>query len=223
MTNQTINKIENDVEELGTLLSFVGYFKTNKGVFYKFKNNNLIELDSERFKEVIEDNVFLYGVNPERFIPILKENIGTLSNYEFNLLSNSNNLPVLNGTFKEIRANKEKDSDFIPDSLKSIGVLLKNEGFFLIGTSNNSIYRYDEGRIEKYELKGLRKYLSESKGLPDSSLDIAFNSNNFNFIVNDIPKVREQDFRLWNTILDNDSTIAKAIEDLNRIRNRINY
>ena len=74
-----------------------------------------------------------------------------------------------------------------------------------------------------FDFDTLRKYLSESKGLSDSSLDIAFNSNNFNFIVNDIPKVREQDFRLWNTILDNDSTIAKAIEDLNRIRNRINY
>lgn len=223
MANQTIKKIENDVEELGTLLSFVGYFKTNEGVFYKFKNNNLIELDSERFKKVIEDNVFLYGVNPERFIPILKKNIGKLSNYEFNLLNNSDNLPVLNGTFKEIMENKEKDSDFIPDSLKAISLLLQNEGFFLIGNSSIPIYRYDEGMIEKYEFKNLRKYLSESKGLSDSSLDVAFNSANYGFIVKDIPKVREQDFRLWNTILDNDSSISKAIEDLNSIRNRINY
>lgn len=217
--NPTINKISKDVEDLAKLLSHIGYFKTEKGILYKYENNNIVQIDKGILKGLIENNVFLYGINPERFVPILKENLKVISNYEFNLLNNIENINHLKSSVDEIESNKEKEIHDAADmSVDGIILYLISIGFFAISDVINPIYRYDESKIKRYDIDALKEFLSDFEN--GESL---FLTTNYPSLVQKLPKVRNQDFYLWETLIDHDSTVADGIADLNNLKNMMNY
>ena len=149
---------------------------------------------------------------------MLKQKIKTKFDVESYLLENLEQLPILDSSIKEIKANKENNSDFKPDSLEEIGLLLKYDGFFLESDSDYYLYQYEGNQIKKYKLRDLATYLKESKGFDETLLDLTVRENNILIIVEELPKVRRIDLRLWNILLERDLTVKKAIREFKRYK-----
>ena len=60
---------------------------------------------------------------------MIKQKPKTKFDVEKFLINNVDQLPILQEFINEIETNRKQDSDFLPDSLEEIGLLLKNDGF----------------------------------------------------------------------------------------------
>ena len=134
------------------------------------------------------------------------------------LINNVDQLPILYSSIQEIEANREKDSDFLPDSLEEIGILLKNDGFFLEKDLDHYLYQFDGNKINRYQLGPLSNYLKDSKGFTLDLLDLTVRCDNIMYIVKDLPEVRRIDIRLWKALIERDLTVPKAIREFKRYK-----
>lgn len=217
--NPTINKISKDVEDLAKLLSYIGYFKTEKGILYKYENNKIVQIDKGILKGLIENNVFLYGVNPARFIPILENNLRMVSSYEFTLLNNIENINILKSSVDKIETNRQMPPNDSAD-LSANGLIryLISNGFFAKTDVANPIFRYDGKRIVKYDIDGLKGFLSDFE-----NVESLFLKSNYSSLIQKLPKVRYDDLNLWEILINNGLTIDDGISDLNELKNMMNY
>ena len=134
------------------------------------------------------------------------------------LINNVDQLPILQEFINEIEINRKEDSDFLPDSLEEIGLLLKNDGFFLDGNLDHYLYQFDGNKINKYQLNSLARYLKESKGFDETLLDLTVRCDNIMIIVKDLPKIRRIDLRLWKALIERDLTVKKAVREFKRYK-----
>lgn len=217
--NPTINKISKDVEDLAKLLSNIGYFKTEKGILYKYENNKIVQIDKGILKGLIENNVFLYGVNPARFIPILENNLRMVSSYEFNLLNNIENINILKSSIDKIETNRQMPPNDAAD-LSANGLIryLISNGFFAKTDVANHIFQYDGKSIVKYDIDGLKGFLSDF-----DNVESLFLKSNYSTLIQKLPKVRYNDLNLWEILIENGLTIDDGISDLNELKNMMNY
>ncbi len=134
------------------------------------------------------------------------------------LIRNVEQLPILQEFIDEIETNRKQDSDFLPDSLEEIGLLLKNDGFFLDGNLDHYLYQFDGNKINSYKLNSLSRYLKESKGFDETLLDLTVRCDNIMIIVKDLPKIRRIDLRLWKALIERDLTVKKAVREFKRYK-----
>lgn len=149
---------------------------------------------------------------------MIKQKPKTKFDVEKFLINNVDQLPILQEFINEIEINRKEDSDFKPDTLEEIGLLLKNDGFFLDGNLDYYLYQFDGNKINKYQLNSLARYLEESKGFDEDLLELTVRCDNIMIIVKDLPKIRRIDLRLWKVLIERDLTVKKAVREFKRYK-----
>ena len=149
---------------------------------------------------------------------MIKQKPKTKFDVEKFLINNVDQLPILQEFINEIETNRKQDSDFKPDTLEEIGLLLKNDGFFLDGNLDHYLYQFDGNKINSYKLNSLARYLEESKGFDETLLDLTVRCDNIMIIVKDLPKIRRIDLRLWKALIERDLTVKKAVREFKRYK-----
>ena len=149
---------------------------------------------------------------------MIKQKTKTKFEEEYYLIVHLDQLPKLQESINEIESNRRNDSDFKPDTLEEIGILFKNDGFFLESDSDYYLFQFDGNQINRYKSGTLADYLKESKGFDETLLDLTFRENNIEIIVKDLPKLKRSDIMLWKILLKRDLTVKKAIREFKRYK-----
>lgn len=209
--NKTIMKITEDVEELGMLLSHIGYFRNPEGKLWLFKDNEIHAVTKEDKEQLIKENVALYTFNPADFVNVLEKNIQSISEMDWTLLRERWTLNSLRLFVRELETNQREGVVNLTNEsqIQDYVAYYKSKGFF---TDHSDLFQYtSNGKYRKFQVEDMWDHL------PNIENEILKWPRNKGRIRARLPVIDKKTFDFWNLLNRQGVSIAEAEERLAKI------